>query len=108
MRLIRVRVLGPVTVADKDGAERPVERPAVRALLAALVTKLGPGCSYRRLGRLSLAGRAARQSERSAAQPAPSPSPGGSMKPASTERYPETRATLSLSAMRSTSSYSKT
>jgi DNA-binding SARP family transcriptional activator/pimeloyl-ACP methyl ester carboxylesterase len=41
MRLIRVRVLGPVTVADNDGAERPVERPAVRALLAALVTKVG-------------------------------------------------------------------
>ena len=41
MRLIRVRVLGPVTVANNDGSELPVERPAVRALLAALVAKLG-------------------------------------------------------------------
>jgi DNA-binding SARP family transcriptional activator/pimeloyl-ACP methyl ester carboxylesterase len=39
--MIRVRVLGPVTVAGNDGVERPIERPATRALLAILVTKLG-------------------------------------------------------------------
>ena len=38
--MIRVRVLGPVTVAGSDGAERPIERPAVRVLLATLVSKL--------------------------------------------------------------------
>jgi DNA-binding SARP family transcriptional activator/pimeloyl-ACP methyl ester carboxylesterase len=39
--MIRVRVLGPVTVSGSDGAERLIERPAVRALLATLVSKLG-------------------------------------------------------------------
>ena len=39
--MIRVRVLGPLTVAGSDGAERPIERPAVRALLATLVSSHG-------------------------------------------------------------------
>ena len=38
--MIRVRVLGPVMVAGSDGVEQPIERPAVRVLLAILASKL--------------------------------------------------------------------